>query len=236
MKPVFLMVSLQFGYVLKYNTCISDSHKWGKFNPKVREGFRNVHKEKNKNLINKGSNLFLKIYTMKKSISIIGTAITLLFSVHFVEANTRKTTIEIADSSQLQSVYDAYFTVKDALIKSDSKVTSAKAQDLLNAIGAVKMDKLKSNEHNVWMKVVKKLTADAKSISTTTDLKKQRDTFKSLSKNTYELIKSSNPTEAVYYQYCPMADANWLSKEKAVKNPYYGSSMLTCGNVVETIK
>jgi len=29
--------------------------------------------------------------------------------------------------------------------------------------------------------------------------------------------------------------ANWLSKEEAVKNPYYGSQMLTCGSVQETI-
>jgi hypothetical protein len=30
--------------------------------------------------------------------------------------------------------------------------------------------------------------------------------------------------------------ADWLSKENAVKNPYYGSMMLTCGKTVETIK
>ena len=175
---------------------------------------------------------------MKKSIIAITAAVTLLFSANNIQANTAKseiTAIEAADS-QLQNVYDAYFTVKDALIKSDSKLTSAKAKDLLNAITAVKMDKLKSNEHTVWMKVVKKLTADAKSISATTDLKKQRETFKSLSKSTYDLIKVSNPEQPIYKQYCPMADADWLSKEKAVKNPYYGSSMLTCGNVVETIK
>jgi len=175
---------------------------------------------------------------MKKSIIAITAAVTLLFSANNIQANTAKseiTAIEAADS-QLQNVYDAYFTVKDALIKSDSKLTSAKAKDLLNAITAVKMDKLKSNEHTVWMKVVKKLTADAKNISATTDLKKQRETFKSLSKSTYDLIKVSNPEQPIYKQYCPMADADWLSKEKAVKNPYYGSSMLTCGNVVETIK
>ena len=176
---------------------------------------------------------------MKNTISTIAVAITLLFTANFAQASTIKTettTIEVADSSQLQAVYDAYFTVKDALIKSDAKLTSAKATDLLAAITAIKMDKLKSNEHTAWMKVVKKLTADAKSISTTSDLKKQRETFKSLSKNTYDLIKVSKSTEVVYKQYCPMADADWLSKEKAVKNPYYGSSMLTCGNVVETIK
>lgn len=176
---------------------------------------------------------------MKKTISTIAAVITLIFTANFAQANTIKTitsTIEVAESSQLQSVYDAYFTVKDALIKSDAKLTSAKATDLLAAITAIKMDKLKSNEHTVWMKVVKKLTADAKSISSTSDIKKQRETFKSLSKNTYDLIKVSKADVAVYKQYCPMADADWLSKEKAVKNPYYGSSMLTCGNVVETIK
>jgi len=176
---------------------------------------------------------------MKNSISTIALVITLIFTANFAKANTIKTeptTIEVADSSQLQSVYDAYFTVKDALIKSDAKLTSAKATDLLTAITAIKMDKLKSNEHTAWMKVVKKLTADAKSISTTTDIKKQRETFKSLSKSTYDLIKVSKSDVAIYKQYCPMADADWLSKEKAVKNPYYGSSMLTCGNVVETIK
>ena len=28
----------------------------------------------------------------------------------------------------------------------------------------------------------------------------------------------------------------WLSEEQAIKNPYYGSSMLTCGKITETIK
>nr|WP_315222954.1 DUF3347 domain-containing protein [uncultured Flavobacterium sp.] len=175
---------------------------------------------------------------MKNSITTIAILLTLFLSANTIQAHTKtsKTIIfEVADS-QLQSVYDAYFTVKDALIKSDAKLTSAKAKDLLTAITAIKMDKLSSDEHTVWMKVVKKLTADAKSISTSTDLKKQRETFKSVTKSTYDLIKVSKSNEVVYKQHCPMADADWLSKEKAVKNPYYGSSMLTCGNVVETIK
>jgi hypothetical protein len=176
---------------------------------------------------------------MKKSILTIVIVILVAFSANIILATSIKretTTIEVADSSQLQTVYDAYFTVKDALIKSDAKLTSAKAKDLLDAITAIKMNQLKGDEHNAWMKVMKKITADAKSISATTDLKKQRETFKSLSKNTYELIKVSKSDQAVYKQHCPMVDADWLSKKKTIKNPYYGSSMLTCGSVVETIK
>ena len=176
---------------------------------------------------------------MKNSITAVLTAIVLLVSVNTITAKEIKSqtiTEDIVDPSELKPVFDNYFALKDALIKSDAKLTSAKATTLLTAISSVKMDKLKSNEHTVWMKVMKKMTADAKSISSNQDLKKQRETFKSLSKSTYDLMKVSNPDQPVYRQYCPMADADWLSKEKAVKNPYYGSSMLTCGNVVETIK
>lgn len=176
---------------------------------------------------------------MKNSIATVFSAIATLLSITTISATEIKSqtiTEDVQESSQLKPVYDDYFAMKDALIKSDAKTTSAKATSLLASIGAVKMDKLKSSEHTVWMKVMKKMTTDSKAISSNQDIKKQRETFKSLSKNTYELIKASNPTEVVYYQYCPTANANWLSKEKAVKNPYYGSSMLTCGNVVETIK
>lgn len=140
------------------------------------------------------------------------------------------------EKNQLQSVFDNYFLLKDALVKTDSKTSATKANELLASIETVKMETLNMDVHMVWMKVLKDLKADAKSISETQDIKKQRDSFKSLSKNTYELIKVSKPTEPVYYQYCPMQDANWLSKENAVKNPYYGSQMLTCGKTVETIK
>ncbi len=143
---------------------------------------------------------------------------------------------ENQEGNQLQTVFDNYFLLKDALVKTDAKTTAAKSKELLASIEAVKMENLKMEVHMVWMKVLKNLTADAKSISETQDIKKQREFFKSLSKNTYELIKISKPAEAVYYQYCPMQDANWLSKENAVKNPYYGSQMLTCGKTVETIK
>jgi hypothetical protein len=176
---------------------------------------------------------------MKNSIAAVFAAIAIILFVNTITAKETKlqtVTEDIQDSSQLKPVFDNYFALKDALIKSDAKTTSAKAATLLTAINAVKMDKLKSDEHTAWMKVMKKMTTDAKSISSNQDLKKQREAFKSLSKNTYELIKASNQTQTVYYQHCPMADANWLSKEKAIKNPYYGSSMLTCGNVVETIK
>ena len=30
---------------------------------------------------------------------------------------------------------------------------------------------------------------------------------------------------------CPMAKARWIQKGSAIKNPYYGNKMLTCGEI-----
>jgi len=144
------------------------------------------------------------------------------------------------DVLQLKAVFDNYFAIKDALVKTDGNSTSTKAKELLRAINAVKMDKLTAEEHAVWMKVMKDLAFDAEHISNTKDASHQRDHFMSLSKNIYALIKVSKTQTPTYYQFCPMANdgkgANWLSKEETVKNPYYGSQMLSCGKTVEIIK
>jgi copper chaperone CopZ len=140
------------------------------------------------------------------------------------------------ETNQLQSVFDNYFLLKDALVKTDGKTASEKSTALLSSIAAVKMETLKVEEHMAWMKVFKDLIANTKSVSETQDVEKQRDVFNSLSQEVYELIKVSKPKEVVYYQYCPMKKMNWLSKENTIKNPYYGYQMLSCGSVVETIK
>lgn len=142
--------------------------------------------------------------------------------------------------NQLKTIFENYFVLKDALVKSDGKLSSTIAKDLLEKINAVKMDKLSSEEHTVWMEVLSNLKSNTEKISATTSVEKQRFTFMDLSANFYDLLKVSKQDYTIYYQNCPMYNegkgTNWLSKENAIKNPYYGSQMLTCGKTVETIK
>jgi copper chaperone CopZ len=143
-------------------------------------------------------------------------------------------------NNQLKPVFDNYFSLKDALVKTDGKTASLIAKDLSVSLNTVKMDELAMDVHLVWMKVMKDLMAGAKNISETQDIKKQRTLFMSLSKNMHDLIKIAKYETPVFYQFCPMTNdgkgANWLSKEDTIKNPYYGSQMLSCGKTVETIK
>ncbi len=148
-------------------------------------------------------------------------------------------TEEKQEENQLSKVYESYFKVKDALVKTDGEMTSTNSKELLNAINGVQMKKLSMEAHMVWMKVVNDLKEDAGQMAGTKKIGDQRDHFIKLSNNMYSLIKVSKTETPTYYQFCPMANkgegANWLSKEETVKNPYYGSQMLSCGKTVETI-
>jgi copper chaperone CopZ len=154
--------------------------------------------------------------------------------------HTDNTIVKQVVDAKLKPVFDNYFLLKDALVKTDGKTASSIAKDLLVSLDKVKMDELTMDVHLVWMKVMKDLTSGAKNISETQDIKKQRTLFMSLSKSMYELIKVAKYETPVFYQFCPMANdgkgTNWLSKENNIKNPYYGSQMLSCGKTVETIK
>jgi copper chaperone CopZ len=161
-------------------------------------------------------------------------------SVHDNDATSSKSAEAKLETNLLKAVYYNYFAIKDALVKTDGNQASAKAKDLQAAIKAVDMAKLNQEEHMIWMKKMEDLAFDARHIEENKNVDYQREHFVSLSKNMYELIKVATPDMPVYYQHCPMADdgkgANWLSMESMVKNPYYGSKMLSCGKTMETIE
>ena len=146
----------------------------------------------------------------------------------------------ITVTNPLQSVFNDYFILKDALISSDRTIASKTASLLLTSINNLKMDELEMDVHMVWMSMLKDLKANVHSISESSNIDEQRKLFITLSDNMYNLMKITTPETPIYYQHCPMANdgkgANWLSKEDVIKNPYYGAAMLSCGKTMEIIK
>lgn len=145
-----------------------------------------------------------------------------------------------ATSNPLEGVFANYFALKDALVKTDGAAAAEKAKALEEAIGNVAMMKLEMKAHMVWMKTKDDLKKEAAQMAATKEVEKQRAHLDNLSKNIYKLMKASKSETPVYYQFCPMANdgkgANWLSKESTIKNPYFGSKMMSCGKTVETIE
>ena len=131
--------------------------------------------------------------------------------------------------NQLSQLLIQYYQIKDALVAGNGNQASAKAQDFIKTANTIDYKLISEGNINALLK-------DATPISETKDIKVQREHFANLSNNMATLAKAVKLTaDPVYKQYCPMKKTYWLSNEKAIKNPYYGNAMLTCGNVVETI-
>ena len=142
---------------------------------------------------------------------------------------------------QLLIVFNDYIDLKDALVKEAPKATSDNAARLLNNLSKVDMKLLSDNNaHKHWMSLQKEINSSANSISKTSVIKIQRDHFKHLSSHLINAIQLFGVNERVFVEFCPMADNNkgayWLSKEEKVINPYFGESMLTCGEVKQIIE
>jgi len=146
-----------------------------------------------------------------------------------------------AFQNQLKTVFNDYIQLKDALVEDDSQKVQSKSKELIENTAKVDMKLLKNNDvHNHWMALETDIKAAAIAISKTTDIKVQRTNFKSLSRQLTNAIEVFGINEKVYHQYCPMVDNNkgayWLSKEETVFNPYFGDTMLTCGDVKQVIE
>ena len=63
------------------------------------------------------------------------------------------------------------------------------------------------------------------------DIKELRESFKSLSKLYIEHGKKDEMKGLITAE-CPMAKAKWVQEEGSIKNPYYGKSMLECGQKI----
>ncbi len=131
--------------------------------------------------------------------------------------------------NQLSQLLSQYYNIKDALVAGNSTLASAKAEEFIKTANSIDYKLISEGNINALLK-------DATPISESKDLNKQREHFANLSSNMVTVAKSVKLTSSpIYQQYCPMKKTNWLSSDKAIKNPYYGSAMLTCGKVVETI-
>ena len=143
---------------------------------------------------------------------------------------SQKSYAQQAQQALLSQLLSDYYNLKIALVEGNAGTASLKAHDLVKTINGI--DYKVISEGNIAV-----LLKDAGKIAESKELKKQREYFSNFSDNMIAVAKAVKLSDKeIYLQYCPMKKASWLSSEKAIKNPYYGSSMLTCGQVTETLK
>ncbi|MEJ7680320.1 MAG: DUF3347 domain-containing protein [Segetibacter sp.] len=134
-----------------------------------------------------------------------------------------------ATTSQSPQILSLYYNIKDALVAENANTAASNAEAFVKAVNGIDYKLISEGNINTLVK-------DGTAISQTKDLKEQRMHFANLSTNMLAVAKAVKLTDQpVYEAFCPMKKAYWLSSDKTIKNPYFGTAMLTCGKVVETL-
>ncbi len=164
--------------------------------------------------------------------------LTILMVLSVVIISGRNTQAQATNS--LPKFLENYFLLKDALVASDDKKAQVEATNMFNLSSKIDMNNMSVEQHTIWMKNMKSVNESLMSISKSNNIEKQRKAFMQLSVVITDLAKITSKGGNIYLQRCPMYNngkgAIWLSKESTIKNPYYGSQMLSCGKTIETIK
>ena len=149
--------------------------------------------------------------------------------------------ISSAFQEQLTRVVRSYLQVQNALSADDFDGAVSAAAVLAEAVDAVDMQLVPGDEHMAWMMASGKLKNSLANIIAPDDIEAIRKTFASLSDEIVALVKRFGVSGISLYQFkCPMAldgsGAFWLQKDSDTRNPYYGESMLQCGEVIEVLQ
>lgn len=146
--------------------------------------------------------------------------------------------VSVTGSTSTTGIIEAYLTVKDALVGDDGASAAAKSADLVAALKSFDPAGAKASDPEELERLQVEATGFAEKLASA-DLAAQRESFQALSAVLKDLLKIAGTDRTLYQQYCPMYKGNtggmWLSANEEIKNPLFGSSMLTCGRVDEIL-
>jgi hypothetical protein len=134
-----------------------------------------------------------------------------------------------------------YYQLKDAFVATDATTADMTASQLrisLDSLDAKKLllDTALNSTINEYKKT---LISAVDALIKERDIQQKRKQFQIISDGLYSLMQAAPYRGATVYKvHCPMAfdtGANWLNNVAVVNNPYYGSKMLTCGSVVDSL-
>lgn len=115
------------------------------------------------------------------------------------------------------------------------KITDALAADTLAGVPAAAQAIADLVANDASKTLPPEVATHAGALAKAQDLKAARESFKPLSAALIGYLDQAKVQTGTYHEmHCGMAKASWLQTSKDIKNPYYGASMLECGEAKRT--
>nr|WP_318501265.1 DUF3347 domain-containing protein [Formosa sp. PL04] len=141
-----------------------------------------------------------------------------------------------AQNSDVKQVVADYMALKDALVETNKDEAAQAGKKLESTLNSFNVSSYTSGQQEELNDIIADAKEHAEHIGKS-EIDHQREHFKTLSKDIMDMVAITGTETTLYQQFCPMYDKGsaWLSMSKDIKNPYYGSKMLTCGKVQKEI-
>lgn len=142
--------------------------------------------------------------------------------------------------TDIKTIVDHYLHIKNALANDNALEAASGGKAMAESMNAINKSLLPADQKRVYEENEEDLREHAEHISKNgSNITHQREHFSQMSEDVYALAKAFGGGRTLYHDHCPMYNENkggmWLSEAKEIKNPYFGSKMLECGNVKEQI-
>lgn len=143
-----------------------------------------------------------------------------------------------AGSNASDAIVENYLKVKNALVADNQEKAAEAGGSLVADFNDFDKGSYSSEEQQELTDIIEDAKEHAEHISES-PIGHQREHFDILSKDVIDMIAITGTGKKLYQDFCPMYNDNkgaqWLSMTEKIKNPYYGSKMMGCGEVQKEI-
>lgn len=156
------------------------------------------------------------------------------------DSATKQATAPVTSGKfSIADIVTNYLKLKNALVKDDTKAAASAGKALFISFNSASNASLVEKQKKEFSDIADDAKENSVHIGDNAGkIDHQREHFALLSKDINDLVKMFGAPQKLYQDYCPMYDdgkgAIWISETREIKNPYFGSQMLTCGSVKKT--
>lgn len=142
------------------------------------------------------------------------------------------------DESAADAIVTNYLELKNALVADNTEAAASSGAKTVSALKAFNVKSYSEKEQEELNEIIEDAVEHAEHIAESA-MDHQREHFEILSKDVIDLLAITGTNKTLYQDFCPMYNdgkgAVWISEFKEIKNPFYGSKMLSCGSMQKEI-
>lgn len=132
---------------------------------------------------------------------------------------------------RMQPILTEYLKITDSLASDKTDGVVAAAKKIESHAGNLSLSLVTGEHASHYKNIPKNISEGAKRMALAKEIASFRAALADLSKPIVMWTSMAKPS-GINVIYCSMNPGSWLQKGAKIRNPYYGSKMLSCGEII----